>query len=295
MTTLDARLPKPIFIIGCNRSGTTLLFNNLSAHPRTWSLYIEAQDTFHRHFPVHPENGEMVSGPPDAASRDNIRNDLFARAHNKEAFKDTPGLRYIPRRVLQRPLGRLYKGRRIRLVEKTPANSLRIPLLRSIFPDARFLFLVRRGEDVVSSLMEGWKNWSKTGSNWHYTKWHYLVPPGWQRYRDRTLEEICAFQWIESTRRAWDDLNAGGASDFMLFRHEQLMAHPQQEYDRVRQFCGLPPSPYFQSIIGKIEARVFTTGGSKPRLEKWREIHEKEIESVRGMLEPVNTMFEQEP
>jgi hypothetical protein len=175
-------------------------------------------------------------------------------------------------------------------VEKTPANSLRIPLLRSVFPDARFVFLVRRGEDVVSSLMEGWKNWSNTGAVWRYTKWHYLVPPGWQEYRERRLEEICAFQWISSTTQAWQDLNAGPA-DFLLVRHEEIMARPAEEYARVLEFCELPRSGYFDRVIGEITSRVFTTGGSRPRSEKWRTMHEKEIESVRDQLTPVNRLF----
>lgn len=32
---------------------------------------------------------------------------------------------------------------RLRLLEKTPKNALRIPFLRALYPDARFLFLYR--------------------------------------------------------------------------------------------------------------------------------------------------------
>jgi Sulfotransferase family len=287
----DPRLPAPIFIIGCNRSGTTLLFNNLSYHPRTWSLYVEAQDTFHRHYPVDPEQGEMVRQAPGENVAQAIRDELYARSHNKEAFKDTPLLRLVPRKALQRPIGRWYKPSVLRLVEKTPANSLRVPLLHAIFPDARFLFLVRRGEDVVSSLMEGWKNWSRTGERWHFTRWHYLVPPGWQAYRDKTLEAICAFQWASAMRLAWQDLQALPAGQVLLLRHEELMSRPEEEYDRVLRFCQLPRSRFFDDIIRKIEVRVYTTGGSRPRAEKWRTLHEKEITSIRDQLTPVNRLF----
>ena len=287
----DPRLPRPIFIIGCNRSGTTLLFNNLSTHPAVWSWYIEAQDAFHHSYPVDDREGERLVEPPGPDRAARITDELFARAHNKEAFKDTPVLSLIPAKVFQRPLGRLYKPKAIRLVEKTPANSLRVPFLHALFPDARFLFLVRRGEEVVSSLMEGWKNWSKTGDNWHYTRWHYLVPPGWQDYRDRRLEEICAFQWIESTRRAWEDLSELGEKKFMLLRHEDLMRNPPEGYARILEFCGLPKSPYLEKMIGGIKARVFTTGGSQPRPAKWKELHGREIESVRHLIDPVNAMF----
>ena len=177
-------------------------------------------------------------------------------------------------------------------MEKTPANSLRVPYLAKLFPDAKWLFLVRRGEDVVSSLMEGWKNWSKTGNApWHFTRWHYLVPPGWQEYRDRRLEEICAFQWTESNRICWEDLNAHLPGRFLMLRHEDLMADPRGEYAKIREYCGLRPSPWFDSVISNIRARVFTTGGSAPRREKWRDLHETEIESIQDRLEPVSGMF----
>lgn len=286
------RLPRPIFIIGCNRSGTTLLFNNLSYHPSTWSLYIEGQDVFHRHYPVDPEKGELVDAPPSAGVAESIRDGLYRGSHNKEYFKDTPLLRRIPRKALQRPLGKLYKPDSIRLVEKTPANSLRIPLLCGTFPDAKFLFLVRRGEDVVSSLMEGWKNWSKTaGDDWHFTRWHYLVPPGWQRFREKSLQEICAFQWAEATRRAWEDLNRLAADSFLLLKHEELMADPAGEYRRILDFCELQPSSYLDTLLSTLPKRVYTTGGSKPKPQKWKQLHGAEIESVLHKIDPVNAHF----
>jgi predicted secreted protein len=48
-------LTQPIIIIGCNRSGTTLLFRNLSSHPDIWSLYIESQDIFYKYYPSMKE------------------------------------------------------------------------------------------------------------------------------------------------------------------------------------------------------------------------------------------------
>lgn len=283
-------LRQPIIILGCNRSGTTLLFNNLSAHPETWSLYIESQDIFYRHHPTNAEMGDRVTDPPDQEEAQDIERYLYAHGHNKEFFKDTPVLGRISRKLLQRPVNPLYKRAPLRLVEKTPANTLRVPYLAAMFPDAKWLFLVRRGEDVVSSLMEGWKNWSGIGdSPWHYTRWHYLVPPGWREYVGKPLHEICAFQWMESNRTAWEDLNRVAPGQFLLLRHEELMAEPPAGYDRIREFCELPSSAYFDQVVANIQSRVFTTGGSAPRREKWREMHEAEVESVRSRMEPLNS------
>lgn len=284
-----ARIDRPIIIIGCNRSGTTLLFNTLSAHPQTWSLYVESQPTFHRHFPIDNEQGERVGKPAPPAVERNIRRELVDRAHSKEYFQRFPVLRHVPTKLFQRPVGRLYKRGPLRLVEKTPANSMRIPLLASLFPDARFIHLVRRGEDVVSSLMEGWKLWSKTGpGQWHYQNWHYLVPPGWRNWIDRPLQDICAFQWTESNRYALEDLRAVPRNRQLFVRHEDVLSDPRAEYARIMDFCELDSSPHFFRLIDGIDKRVFTTGGSTPRREKWRDLHGAELASVKHLIDPMN-------
>lgn len=218
-----------------------------------------------------------------------FRADFYREANNKEFFQDGM-LKAIPRKLLQRPVGRLYRPRAIRLVEKTPANCFRIPLLRQLFPDARFLYLIRRPEDAISSLMEGWKVWSRTQGAWTFGNWHYLVPPGWLAYRARTLQEICAFQWIESNAAAWRDLNQYCKGQFMTLRHEDLVADPGI-YGRILEFCGLPASRHFDSLMARTGERVFTTGGSRPRPDKWKELHRHEIESVRGLFRPLAESF----
>ncbi len=285
------RIHDPIIVVGCNRSGTTLLFRTLSSHPKLWSLYDEAQDVFYRHYPIGAVAGDRIAEPDDVVG-DRISAELFRRAHNKEFFKDTPVLRLLPLKALQRSVGRLYKPESIRLVEKTPASCFRIAFLASLFPDARFVFLVRRGEAVVSSLMEGWKLWSGVGDGeWRFGKWHYIVPPGWREMVDESLQEICAFQWTTSNLAAWEDLNHYCPDRYILVRHEDALEDPQTTYGRISQFCGLPTSPYLERIVASQGRRLFTTGGSKPEPGKWLRLHSAEIDSVQHILKPVNDLF----
>lgn len=290
-------LNRPIFIIGCNRSGTTLLFRNLSMHPDMWSLYVESQDEFYRRWPIDPQLGDRVVDPPSAEVSDQLSRDLYRAAHNKERFRDTPLLGMIPPKLLQRPLGVLWKRPPIRLVEKTPANALRIPMLARVFPDALFLFIVRRGEDVVSSLMEGWKNWSGTEGReaWRYSKWHYLVPPGWQEWTGRPLEDICTFQWTSSTETAKQDLDRWAPDRYLELRHEDLIADPVSGYRRITEFCGLRQSPSFDRVMDGATDRVFTTGGSRPRSDKWKRLHRDPILRVRDTIESLNARYYDDP
>lgn len=43
------------------------------------------------------------------------------------------------------------------LLEKTPANCLRLPFIRELFPEARYIHLTRDGRSVVRSAMKEWK------------------------------------------------------------------------------------------------------------------------------------------
>lgn len=289
-------ITRPIFIIGCNRSGTTLLFRNLSVHPTLWSLYVESQREFYQHWPIDPLLGDRVTETASATVRQALIRDLYKRSHNKEFFSDLPVGKHIPTRLLQRPLGRLWKHPPIRLVEKTPANTLRIPMLAVTFPDAKFLFIVRRGEDVVSSLMEGWKNWSNTiDSDWSFTKWHYVVPPGWQDWTRRPLAEICAYQWAVATKTARADLDRWAADRYLQLRHEDLMADPVAGYRRISEFCELLPSANFEKVVADAMHRVFTSGGSAPRSDKWKILHREKILAVREVIESLNDLYYEDP
>jgi len=187
-------IQSPILIIGCPRSGTTLLFNILSEVPSLWSIGYESKEIIER---FHgPASKGWSSGALDAA-------DLTAesRAYMLGAFESgaAPGTFWQRVGRLRTQLGqsRLYRAikkrsrtaaagaaassalpqqgldairayvrarnrilpprRPVHLVEKTPENCLRLPFLLALFPDARVLYLTRDGRSNVHSLVEGWK------------------------------------------------------------------------------------------------------------------------------------------
>ena len=43
------------------------------------------------------------------------------------------------------------------MFEKTPANCLRIDFMKSIFPDAKFIFIERNKVDVIKSMVNKWR------------------------------------------------------------------------------------------------------------------------------------------
>lgn len=77
----------------------------------------------------------------------------------------------------------------------------------------------------------------------------------------------------------------------MLVRHEDALKVPHATYQEILEFCDLPSSDHFDRQVARSAARVFTHGGSKPRAEKWKELHEREIEAVRPMFQPLLDRF----
>ena len=283
-------LVEPIFVIGCNRSGTTILFKTLSSHPSLWSHYTENRQDFLRTFPGEGPEGHLVLEATPRQAR-KVERFLYRNAKNRELAIGFPLLEQLPRKLFQHHVTRLFKSSPLTVVDKTPSNCFRVTMLASAFPDARFVYIVRRGEAVVSSLMEGWKNWTETEGAWRYRNWHYLKPPGWMDYRDRSLEKICAFQFVASNLHAIRALEEVPEERHITVRHEDLVSRPMAEYTRLREFLALEPSTYWHGIVSDLKERVWTRGGSPPQPGKWRRLHGTEVERIRDRLAPINEQF----
>lgn len=126
----DEGYPPPIFLMGFPRSGTTLLDRMLGAHPQLIS--IEEQETLidlQRDFVLPPDGLERLATlEPDQAG-------LYRQAYRRRL---TDLLDDVP------PADS-------RIIDKLPLNTVFLPLIGRIFPDARVLFAIRDPRDVCLS------------------------------------------------------------------------------------------------------------------------------------------------
>jgi hypothetical protein len=189
-------IQNPIFIIGCPRSGTSLVYNLLADVPDLWSIGYESKEIIEKYH--HPSVKNWISGALDSddvtevsknyiisqfkiqaasgkfwGSVNQVRNLLrktrilsYIKTRGKS---NSPGAEFsslLPQRAMN--LMRSYvkirntlipslMPEKIHLLEKTPENCLRLSFLMEIFPDARIIFLVRDGRTNIYSLMEGWQ------------------------------------------------------------------------------------------------------------------------------------------
>jgi len=192
---------REFFIVGCPRSGTTLLRWMLDSHP-------VISVTPETHFGVDYVSNRGRFGPDGEPSSRRALLDDFCRSDGfKELAIDEREFRihaqadpkdpWLPLRAAMGDFGRLRKAKLVG--EKTPSHALHVEALSQAFPESRFLLLRRDPRAVVAS--------------WHRTAWS-----------KRTSTEVSEL-WRRSSRsmsRAYRAL----PGRCLEIRYEELVSNP---------------------------------------------------------------------
>ena len=169
-----------------------------------------------------------------------------------------------------------------RMLEKTPKNSLRVPFLARVFPEAQFVFLYREPRQVLASMIEAWQSGRfRTYPNlpdWPGAPWSLLLTPGWRTLAGKPLHEIVAAQWQATTELLLDDLSALSADRVHVIRYDKLLADPQGEIERL---CAAVGFVWDRPLDANLPLSRYTV--SQPNPDKWRR-HESEINAVLPQL-----------
>jgi len=117
-----------VIIIGAPRSGTSILGRVLDRHPRM-STWVEPYYIWDYHFREAPHDMLMSE---DASNK--------TRYWIRKAFHD------------------YHQAFKVDwVVDKSPRNCLRIPFVKTVFPEARYIFLIRDGRDTIISIKKQWE------------------------------------------------------------------------------------------------------------------------------------------
>jgi hypothetical protein len=274
-----ARFDRPVFIVAAPRSGSTLVFETLACTPQFATVGGEA------HWLV--EGFDHLS--PGAPGIDS--NQVGAGHATPEVIA---AMRERLTERVQDPDGRRIDASTLRLLEKTPKNSLRIPFFDRAFPDARFIFLWRDPRENISSIIEAWRS-----GDWvTYPRlpdwdgpWSLLLPPGWRDLRGHALEDIAAFQWASANRIIMDDLSAIDASRRMVLRYDDFLRDPSAAVENICAFSGLQFDEALRSrVASELPPSRYTQTAPAPG--KWRK-NEDLINRVLPDLLPLTARIEQ--
>jgi hypothetical protein len=253
------RLDRPVFILGAPRSGTTLLFETLAAVPEFRTVGAEGHGILDGNPQLRPPHGRPSNrlvardATPEIAAT--IRAGFVCAARSSEGEL-----------LLEEPAER--RAGTLRLLEKTPRNALRVPFLRAIFPDARFIFLHRDPRDNVASLIEGWISRRFVSYELAGGEWSFLLPPGWQSMLTATVAERAAFQWRAANEYLLRDLPALPNDQWCAVRFDELIAEPARMVERLCRFCGVSASVATTRAARPLPWSASTL--TPPRAGKWR-------------------------
>lgn len=201
------------FLVGCPRSGTTLLQSIIASHPAVVS---PPETHFFRL--VCPK--KRVLRYAKIASRD-ARAALLRLAD----LLDVPIS--PPNSVLVKSYERLFfqamdqysvRNRKSHWVEKTPSHLHYIPQIEAVRPETKFVHVLRNGYDTIASLH-------------HVTR---AYPSKWGGAR--SLQE-CVERWISDV--LWSCEYARG-DNHLLVRLEQVLRYPRRSARAMCRFLNLP-------------------------------------------------------
>lgn len=260
----------PFFIVGVERSGTTLLRLMLNEHS---GLHVPRESWF---LPAL-----MDTLPPDRPLSTQEVEEAFDIIRSHERWVDWKisderlgqRLRSLMEPTLAEVVDAVFRlsserEESVQWGDKTPAYVREMDRLQRLFPRAQFIHVIRDARDVCLSL-------SKVG-------WHGSMFKDWARHWSEAVEAgITSGRWL-------------GREQYMEVQYEHLVRHSADELRRICEFLGVPFESgmlrYHETatrIIAPWERHLHRRTSQPPdsgKVEKWRtELSRLQVLSVEAM------------
>ena len=244
-----------VFIVGCPRSGTSLLQRIVNAHPQ---------------IPITPETHwipRLFEKRKGLTLEDMVTTELISRLLEQARFTRLgigreellamiAGGRPVSYSSLVTAIFDSYgdaQGKAL-VGDKTPGYVRRMNTLHALWPQARFVHLIRDGRDVYLSM--------------RHRPLHHLKAGAFDTWSEKPVL-TAALWWELNVRGGRKAGNLLGAGLYYEIRYESLVAHPREECETLSAFLGLPYDDamlrFNETQRKKKERRPITPG-----LRDWR-------------------------
>ena len=272
--------PPPVFLVGPARSGTSLLYKLLCMHPEAawisnWLARVPAATPLSalnrstRHAPHARRRvwfGEDGSNAYVYGRRREIRDRLFPMPHEGEPVYAAAGIPQFEElddaaadaaaARLRATVAAVRRGAGAPVfVNKRIANNRRVPLLLRVFPDARFISLVRDGRAVAMSLSK--VDWWPGSIVW----WYGDTPERWAA-EGRDPWAMCARNWVEELHAVEGGLADAPGGQVRSLSYESFLDDPASTLRSLADFAGLAPNRVWERSVRAL--------GFPDRNEAWR-------------------------
>jgi hypothetical protein len=216
---------RPVFLVGAGRSGTVALFRALGAHPQVLSIpggEIPILMSIGRvaYLLEHGEQKEYF------LEQTKVPKQYFYSKLKRICFESSTGPYYgyrtLIKSIMKSPSG--YLGKRYWCVKTFPGQEAALGLL-SLYPQAKFVYLVRSGINVVHSRTK------------------------FQHFRDREFAEHCQ-SWSSAAERFEYLQNFEAA---VLVQQEELVDVPERVIQKICAHLAISsddgPSSYLKNTL----------------------------------------------
>lgn len=266
---LGNQLKQPIFVIGCSRAGTTLVYKTFSESKYLGSLQKETHDFWVQLHPLSERNWDSHEIEPESA------NDKDREIVTRFFYTQT--------------------GKR-RIVDKNNQNGLSVPYLYRLFPDAHFVYIKRNPGDNIDSLINGWNKAEEFGTwaddlpeeiaidDGKYRRWCFFLAEGWRSLTKAAIEEVCAFQYKAINEAILSAKERIPTEQWHEVDYEALIENPATEFKKLFEGCSVPFDHAIEQHCRTVLDRPYNTF-SEIGVEKWKKsVNREKIERVLPLL-----------
>jgi hypothetical protein len=246
-----------LFIVGCPRSGTTLLGRMLDAHPDIAVIHEGrwVADWYERRRGLTPDGAVTPALVERLLAHRPFENVAVERQDVERLAASADHLSYS--RFISAVFdlhgesqGKLLVG------EKTPHQVRSLPTLHALSPRAKIVHLIRDGRDVTSSVLNWPKVTERGGSVARFSA-----------FREDPVTTVATW-WEWLVRLGREDGSDIGAELYREVRYEDLVANPAQECVKLCEFLGVP---FDGQMLRFHEGRVRTEPGLDAK-KAWRPV-----------------------
>lgn len=243
------KINKPIFIIGCMRSGTTLLADLLGKHPNIIHCPFELKYVWSKIGKVPMASPRTLDRVCPQLKETNVR----------------PGQRLQLARGFYREMLKNRAGKNINnafFLNKNPHLCNKLPFVRALFPDARFIWIYRDMPSVAASLKKLLRH-EKLVHYWPYKSDESMVRC-FQMFSGRMPNNIdrsrcfpggdvkyLAEYWYENNKAISDFAKTIAPEQMFTIKEEELINNPNKIISDCLDYLQLPrylPTELINSI-----------------------------------------------
>ncbi|MDX2272693.1 MAG: sulfotransferase [Cyanobacteriota bacterium] len=296
----DIPINKPIFIVGCHRSGTTVLYEAIAQHPEmvfltnasnllpripivsnTIGKWLELDEVVQERF--------LQDGIPFtyATPNEGIRIWEFCAPEGGDycldETYDNPDMEKYLKYTIRKHL-KYFSGKRF--INKNPDNSVRIRYLNKLFPDAYFINIIRDGRAVCSSLLKVRQIAEQFFGPDHRHAKSGVKVKAWAdieaAWESDPISSI-GMLWREVVETVERDRQVISPDRYLELRYEDFVTEPLAYLQKIANFSQLTWDPHIETIFQKEASKLKMDG----RNDAWKKrLSSDDVERLLAIIGP---------